>query len=141
MAARVLLATGMALFLTAVAPAGAGDEFGPWSADPRHPVIGEDKHKVDVPRRLSVGPFTMAFGLWSKLLTRIDGPRCAHTPSCAAFAKIALQRHGAFPGLWMALNRVMRGARSSALRLLPLVRVHDRMLFSDPVDDNAFWKR
>jgi putative component of membrane protein insertase Oxa1/YidC/SpoIIIJ protein YidD len=86
--------------------------------------------------RLSSSFFSFAFEVWRGLITRIDGPRCAHRPSCSAFAHQAISRHKLIPGLWMAMNRLIRGARSSAIRML--ARRANRFL--DRLEDNAFWK-
>jgi uncharacterized protein len=40
----------------------------------------------------------------------VFGPagRCRYTPSCSAYAIEALQTHGAFRGIWLALKRIGR---------------------------------
>jgi uncharacterized protein len=35
-------------------------------------------------------------------------PRCRFHPSCSAYALEALERHGAFRGLWLAVRRLAR---------------------------------
>lgn len=90
--------------------------------------------------RLSASPFGLAFQLWSELLTRIDGPRCAHRPSCGHFARQALVRQGPLLGTWMALNRLMRGASSSILRTLPRVIAPGGVFFLDELADYRFWE-
>lgn len=148
--ARVLIAfLGLILLIGLLGPAalGAGSgaraaEFGPWSVDPRHPAFGP----APPPARLAVrpgatsSPFELAHRLWSEALSRIDGPRCAHRPSCSAFAQQALARHRLPLGFWMALDRLMRGAHSSALRTLPVVATPAGVLFVDELSDHAFWR-
>jgi len=114
-------------------------DFGPWSADPHHPVIVESA----LPTRAKKAPananiFGLAFMVWSNLLTRIDGPRCSHEPSCAAYARQAVTRHRLVPGLLMAINRLTRGAYSSAIRSLPLVLTERGIKFLDKLPDNSF---
>ena len=36
------------------------------------------------------------------------GPRCRFYPSCSQYAIEALQSHGAFKGLWLSLQRILR---------------------------------
>jgi len=114
-------------------------DFGPWSADPHHPVIIESALPA---KAHQANPYANIFGLafmvWSDLLTRIDGPRCSHEPSCAAYARQAVTRHRLVPGLLMAINRLTRGAYSSAIRSLPLVLTPRGIKFLDRLPDNAF---
>jgi uncharacterized protein len=35
-------------------------------------------------------------------------PRCRFHPSCSTYAVVALQRHGAFRGSWLAMRRLGR---------------------------------
>ena len=35
-------------------------------------------------------------------------PSCRHVPSCSEYAMEALERHGPFRGLWLAVRRVAR---------------------------------
>ncbi|MBN2498549.1 MAG: membrane protein insertion efficiency factor YidD [Deltaproteobacteria bacterium] len=126
-----------AALATLLAGTAAAEPFGPWSADPRHPVTAEaarpEPESLTASRIASCSPFGLAFRLWSRLLTRIDGPRCAHRPSCAQYAHQAMARHGLPKGAWLALDRLMRGARSSALRALPIVAGPGGAFFLDPL--------
>jgi hypothetical protein len=79
------------------------------------------------------------FRFWSDGLSRADGDRCAHEPSCSAFARKAMLRHPFPLSGWMALARLWRGARSSALRDLPLVLVDGALRLLDRLEDSEFW--
>jgi tetratricopeptide (TPR) repeat protein len=70
------------------------------------------------------------------LLSRLDGPRCPHRPSCAAYAREAVARHGLVLGGFAGAARLLRGTRSSALRLLPAAP--DGGLL-DPLEEATFW--
>jgi len=114
-------------------------EFFPWSSDPAHAVTAEATpgRRRQVREQVSApAPFGLALLFWSSLLTRVDGPRCAHRPACSVYAGQALHRHGILPGLLMVLDRLLRGARSSSLRWLP---VRQGRLF-DPLEEAEFWK-
>ncbi len=126
------------LTMLSLAPIAMAQDFGPWSADPQHPVIIESA----LPARAQKAPgdanlFGLAFMVWSDLLTRIDGPRCSHEPSCGAYARQAVTRHRLVPGLLMAINRLTRGAYSSAIRSLPLVLTDRGIKFLDKLPDNS----
>jgi hypothetical protein len=66
-----------------------------------------------------------------QLLSRFDGPRCPHRPSCSAYALQAVRRHGVVLGAFATVGRLLRGRRSSALR--PLPRDADG-LYLDPLE-------
>ncbi|BDG01994.1 membrane protein insertion efficiency factor YidD [Anaeromyxobacter oryzae] len=70
------------------------------------------------------------------LLSRLDGPRCPHRPSCAAYAREAVTRHGLVLGGFIGVSRLLRGERSSALRLLP--RAADGGIL-DPLEEATFF--
>lgn len=122
------------------------DEFGPWSADPRHPVTGEADAGVTL-RTAKAGAaraedelfLGLLFRFWSDGLSRADGDRCAHQPSCSAYARQVMLRHSFPVSGWMALARLWRGAQSSAIRDLPLVLVDGALRLLDRVEDGAFW--
>ena len=59
---------------------------------------------VPAARRLVTLPIRGYRALLSPLL----GPRCRFTPSCSAYAVEAVERHGVFRGIWLALRRIAR---------------------------------
>ncbi|NMB75333.1 MAG: membrane protein insertion efficiency factor YidD [Myxococcales bacterium] len=135
----------LALIGAASLPA-AGGEFGPWSADERHPVTREAEASAG-PRTVPPGApraedelfLGLMFRFWVDGLSRADGDRCAHQPSCSAYARKVMLRHSFPVSGWMALARLWRGARSSALRELPLVLVDGALRLLDRVEDGKFW--
>lgn len=119
--------------LALLATSARAQDFGPWSADPRHPVMSTTTTARPARAKLpSSSPFILAYDLWSKLLTRIDGPRCMHRPTCSSYAIQAMSR-SPLTGFYKALSRLMRGPRSSALRMLPLVRLPEGVFYLDPL--------
>ncbi len=45
---------------------------------------------------------------WQIGPSRILPPTCRYTPSCSAYAIVALERHGAIKGGWIATKRLLR---------------------------------
>ena len=45
---------------------------------------------------------------WQIGLSRILPPSCRYAPSCSEYAILALQKHGAIRGGWLAAKRLMR---------------------------------
>lgn len=85
---------------------------------PGHPVTSDARTGSPGPRAASADAAPLAFRAYQEL-SRIDGPRCPHSPSCSAYALQAYRARGLVPGAWIAAARLLRGTRSSALRPLP----------------------
>ena len=107
--------------------------------DARHPVTREVGARPS-PRALpSEGDFLgVAHLLYRRVISPIDGPRCSHRPSCSAYAREALGRHG-FVGLWLSYDRLLRDGRSSAVRGLPVLLQDGRLYYLDPLTESTFW--
>jgi hypothetical protein len=88
----------------------------------------------------STGIFDFGYQFYVRGLTQIDGPRCEHRPTCSRYSFQAVSRHGVVLGSFLAVDRLMRGSQSSALRRLPIYRVYEgRIYFYDPVEANDFF--
>ncbi len=87
---------------------------------------------------LSANPLYLAALFYRHFLTKVDGPRCQHLPTCSQFASQAVARHGGL-GILMGLERLIQDDFSSAVRRLPEVQVGEHMRFFDPVDNYVFW--
>jgi len=46
--------------------------------------------------------------LYRTFLSPLLGPHCRFYPTCSSYAQQALQQHGVFRGLWLALTRISR---------------------------------
>ena len=88
---------------------------------------------------LSSNPLYLASLFYSNFLTRTDGPRCQHLPTCSRFANQAVARHGVL-GIPMGLDRLIQPTSSSALRMLPEVEWSGATRFFDPVENYEFWR-
>lgn len=132
-------------------------------AQPMHPMVG-DAAKVpasgppppplqtdpDVPERaleapnrlggrLAETPLYLAALFYQHFLTKVDGPRCQHMPTCSRFASQAVARYGVL-GIPLGLDRIIQDPHSSALRLLPEVDIGDTRRFWDPLENYLFWE-
>lgn len=45
---------------------------------------------------------------YNLLLSPFLPPSCRYTPTCSAYMVEAIEKHGAFRGLWMGTRRIMR---------------------------------
>jgi putative membrane protein insertion efficiency factor len=45
---------------------------------------------------------------YQRAISPLLGPRCRFYPSCSQYAFEALETHGLFKGLWLALRRIAR---------------------------------
>jgi hypothetical protein len=108
--------------------------------DARHPVTREVRQVPHVRPAQPGGAdfFQVAFLFYRTVVTPIDGPRCAHRPTCSAYAMQAVRRHGVV-GLWLAYDRLLRDARSSAVRRLPVALERGRIVYLDPLEESTFW--
>jgi hypothetical protein len=87
---------------------------------------------------LSTNPLYLTHLIYANFLTRVDGPRCQHYPTCSRYASQAVARFGPL-GIPIGLDRLIRPPESSSVRYLPEVVLGDTARFYDPVDDAAIW--
>ena len=59
-------------------------------------------------RSLLVWPLVMAIRAYQLGISPMLGNRCRFYPSCSDYSMEALQRHGVFRGLWLAVRRIGR---------------------------------
>ena len=111
------------------------------------PPFGSERHPVTREVRRPAAPSTpeprgdflgVAFGFYRTVVTPMDGPRCAHRPTCSLYARQAVARHG-LVGIWLGYDRLLRDARSSSLRLLPTALESGRIVYLDPLEESTFW--
>ena len=115
----------------------ARHEFAPWSTSERHPTLERTGHSHG---GSGSGMFDQAFKVYARFITKIDGARCEHRPTCSRYARDAIRKHGLFLGAFLAVDRLVRGTRSSPLRQLDLYTIENgRPYFEDPIEDNDFF--
>ena len=88
---------------------------------------------------LSGNPLFLISLVYSNFLTRMDGPRCQHLPTCSRFASQAVGRYGVL-GIPMGLDRMIQPPSSSALRLLPELEFGGVFRHYDPLENYEFWR-
>jgi hypothetical protein len=92
------------------------------------------------PSRPGSAPMRFAWLVYQATLSVQDGPRCAHAPTCSLYGLQAVRRHPLL-GYPLAVNRLWRDERSSALRLLPIDLRGPVPRLYDPLDAADFWLR
>ena len=71
-------------------------------------------------------------------ISAIDGDRCRMHPTCSAYAKEAIEKHGPIVGWIMTCDRLVRCGRDET-RLSPKVIIGKTPYTNDPVESNDFW--
>ena len=101
----------------------------------------EDRPAAQAPRAGRVGgPAGWFMGLYSNYISQVDGVRtCVFEPTCGAYCRQAIRRHGALLGWLMGCERSIRYHRDTTTYRRAIVEGHLRLL--DPVGDNDFWLR
>jgi hypothetical protein len=49
-----------------------------------------------------------AIRFYQRAVSPLTGPSCRFTPTCSEFAAVAIDRHGALSGGWLAFKRILR---------------------------------
>lgn len=111
----------------------------PWSVDARHPVV-EVAAKPPAPASPPPLPSRLLDGAvrgYQRHISVHDGPRCLLYPTCSAYARQAIRKHGAVMGSLMTMDRLVQEAE--VLVRAPLIRVHGHTRGFDPVEAHDFW--
>lgn len=116
----------------------AGPPPPPLRRDPDLPEIDLSQANR-VGSSLAAHPLYLAALFYQHVLTKVDGARCQHLPTCSRFANQAVARHGLL-GIPLGLARLIQDGHSSALRLMPEVEFAGSTRFFDPVASYAFWQ-
>lgn len=81
-------------------------------------------------------PALTFISFFSQYISPIDGPRSPSYPTGSAYGKIAFYRYGFFLGSILTADRLIH---ESDLPLGPVIRIHNKIRFYDPVEANTFW--
>lgn len=63
---------------------------------------------VAVVRRIPQLVLLAVLRAYQLVISPMTGPSCRYYPSCSAYAVLAVQRHGALRGSWLAVRRLAR---------------------------------
>ena len=58
--------------------------------------------------RVLASPLLLAVRVYQRFISPLSAPSCRFYPSCSDFASEAIERHGAFRGVLLALRRLGR---------------------------------
>jgi putative membrane protein insertion efficiency factor len=70
----------------------------------RHLPVADYELETSSPRIVLLGALT----IFQRYISPIDGDRCGFVPTCSAYARRAVGRQGAFLGVIMTADRLMR---------------------------------
>ena len=132
---KLLIAVIIVFFF---ARADANDDFTPWDYAKPSP-----KRKVNLPteKEISLPASVLKAGVvfFSKFVSPADGDRCFMYPTCAAYSREALEKHGFFVGILMTVDRLLH--EGNEMGRAPLIKMGDRLRYLDPLTNNNFWWR
>ncbi len=77
-------------------------------------------------------------GLFQEYISPVDGDRCPMNPSCSAYARQCIKKHGPVMGIIMAMDRLVRCGRDEAY-ISERIYKNGHVLIHDPVENNDFW--
>lgn len=121
-------------FCNLFAVTGEAAEFVPWNFN--RPALGE---ALDSPRELSLAAYLMYQGslFFSRYISPVDGDRCAMYPTCSAYSRQAIAKHGFFIGSIMTADRLIH--ENNEIDMAQVVEVGKSYRYSDSVAENDFW--
>ncbi|MBF0179537.1 MAG: membrane protein insertion efficiency factor YidD [Magnetococcales bacterium] len=77
-------------------------------------------------------------GWYSEFLSPVDSDRCPSHPNCSQYAREALTRHGAIPGLWLTVDRLIH-ERTEIHRPDRVLLPDGTPRVPDSLNSNDFW--
>jgi putative membrane protein insertion efficiency factor len=115
-------------------------KWGPWDSN----SIYEKKinnqqsqqHEEHIITKTTTSPLKLLITFFQKVISPVDGATCDFYPTCSAYAKHALKKHGFFIGLAMASERINR---DHAPEGYDLIFKFGRYYIYDPVENNDSW--
>jgi len=115
-------------------------KWGPWDRDGIYETEINNPysppHEARTITKVTTYPFELLITFFQEVISPIDGATCDFYPTCSAYAKQALKKHGFFIGLAMASERITRDHSPQGY---DLILKFDRYYIYDPVENNDFW--
>ena len=103
-------------------------------AAPRAKIKYRGKRFVTNPAKL---PFLWALKFYQNVISPIDGDKCGMYPTCSGYSVRAINKHGAFIGVMMTVDRLFH--EGTEMEIAPLIEKYGYVRFYDPVENNDFW--
>lgn len=122
-----------ASFLSLATGAQADYDFTPWDFTRQVWQGAGFKTELSWPASLLKGGFIF----FSKYISPVDGDRCNMYPTCAAYSREAVEKHGFIGGFLLTVDRLIH--ESNEIDRAPLIIKWDRLRYLDPVSNNDFW--
>lgn len=79
-------------------------QFGPWYSDAATGFKTSEQQTVEH----SLHPLEVPIIFFQQVISPQDGPVCRFHPTCSAYGRTAVARFGAFKGLLLAVDRLVR---------------------------------
>ena len=136
-----LYLVALAMFFLLMPPSNvASDEWGPWDKNSIYEE-GTDssqphQHTSKFINKVTTFPLKLLITFFQKVISPVDGATCDFYPTCSAYSKQVLKKHGFFLGLAMASERIIRDHTQEGY---DLIFKFDRYYIYDPVENNDFW--
>ena len=128
------------LVLMGLSPHAEGSEWGPWDKNGIYEKeTGKPQVHTEKPsffKKVTTFPPKLVISFFQKVISPVDGATCDFYPTCSAYAKDALKKHGLVVGLAMANERTNRYHSPEGYEL---IYKFDRYYIYDPVENNDFW--
>ncbi len=116
------------LFLNLVPNPVSADNWGPWEASATSQQRTSQR---------AVGLFDQAVRNFQTYISPLDGPRCPMYPTCSAYARQALHKHGPLLGIFMTADRLIHEGDPIEQQEAIVKWGHRR--YFDPLRYNDFW--
>jgi|SRR3972149_7607309 len=112
----------------------AYDNFTPWDfTSPEIKSIVSDKEPS-----ISASILKGGVVIFSRYISPVDGDRCFMYPTCAAYSKEAVEKHGFLLGIFLTVDRLIH--EGNEMDTAPLIKIGNRLRRLDPVSNNDFWR-
>ena len=121
-------------------PTAESRKWGPWDSnciyETETTIPQSHQHEARTITKVTTLPLELLITFFQKIISPVDGSTCDFYPTCSAYAKQALKKHGLFIGLAMASERINR---DHTLEGYDLIFRFCRYYIYDPVENNDFW--
>ena len=112
----------------------AYDNFDPWD------LTSQEINSIGSKKELSLSASILKGGvvIFSRYISPVDGDRCFMYPTCAAYGKEAVEKHGFLLGIFLTVDRLIH--EGNEMDTAPLIKIGNRLRRLDPVSNNDFWR-